>query len=317
MATIINFQKKTRKKGANKEVNNNNSDSDSLVCDICFVTYKSKASLRQHRQTTHDDREYTCDTCGNKVTGHDKFKSHKRRHETFSCPNCNKKILLPNKSKHLKGCGSHNCEKCDFKTTTQYKLDNHMKTHNRKKCGICGYSARNDAILEVHRQKKHIPSTKIKRATEMFQCEWCTYSSSWKRNVEKHQNKHCPARKRTQPLQTDPIEKVDLSNLFADTNCTITDFNKILRFFTNKFGKEWFAKKAGEAISEYCNSMNILHASDLVTCVDKDGNDSPRSCHYVSDLLSLIEKIKEDPNFNGSPEIVVSADSGMGKVTNI
>ena len=152
----------------------------------------------------------------------------------------------------------------------------------------------------------------------MFHCHWCTYSSSWKGNVEKNENKHCPARKRTQPLETDPVDKVDLSDLFADTNCTITDFNKIVRFFTNKFGKEWFAKNAGEAISEYCNSLNILHTSDPVKCVDKDGiADVPRSIHYVSDFISLLDKVKEDPNFNGSPEIVISADSGMGKVTNI
>ena len=181
---------------------------------------------------------------------------------------------------------------------------------------ICGYKARNHA--HVHRQKKHIPTIKINRPAEMFHCHWCTYSSSWKGNVEKHENKHCPARKRTQPLETDPVDKVDLSDLFADTNCTITDFNKIVRFFTNKFGKEWCAKNAGEAISEYCNSLNILHTSDPVKCVDKDGiADVPRSIHYVSDFISLLDKVKEDPNFNGSPEIVISADSGMGKVTNI
>ena len=192
-----------------------------------------------------------------------------------------------------------------------------MKSHNRKQCSICSYLARNEAILDVHRQKKHVPSTRIKRPTEMFNCKGCTYSSSRKFNVDRHESKFCPAKKRAQPLQTEPVEKVDLSDLFAETNCTITDFNKILRFFTNKFGSEWFAKKSGEAISEYCNSMNILHASDPVKCVDADGKDVPRSIHYVSDFLSLVDKVREDPSFNGSPEIVISADSGMGKVLNI
>ena len=313
MATMINFQKKVRKKAETDDVNNN---SESLVCDVCSVVCKSNAHLKKHKQRTHDDRQYTCDTCGIIVTGLDKFKSHKKRHETFSCPNCNKDILLPNKSKHLKGCGMYECDKCDHKTTTEGKLAHHMKTHNRKMCGICGYQARNEAILDIHRQKKHVPSTRIKRPTEMFNCNWCTYSSSKPSNVERHQNKHCPVRKREQPIQTEPVTKVDLSDLFSETNTTITDFNKILKFFTNKFGSEWFEKKAGDAVSEYCNSFNILHSSDPVKCVDKDGAEVSRSIHYVTDVPSLIDKVKEDLK-DGPPEIVISADSGMGKVTNV
>ena len=313
MATTISFQKKVRNKVENKEENNNN---ESLVCDVCSVVCKSNANLKKHKQRTHDDREYTCDTCGLKVTGLEKFQSHKRRHETFSCPNCHENISLPNKSRHLKLCGFHECDKCDHKTTTKDKLAKHRKTHDRKVCNICDYQARNEAILEIHRQKKHIPSTKIKRPKEMFNCNWCTYSSSQPSHVKRHQNKHCPVRKREQPLQTEPVTKVNLSDLFSETNCNITDFNKILRFFTNKFGSEWFEKKSGEAVSEYCNSMNILHSSDPVKCVDKDGAETPRSIHYVSDFGSLIDKVKEELE-DGSPEIVISADSGMGKVKNV
>ena len=36
------------------------------------------------------------------------------------------------KSKHLKGCSSHECDKCEFKTTTKDKLASHMKTHDRE-----------------------------------------------------------------------------------------------------------------------------------------------------------------------------------------
>ena len=150
MATMINFQKKVRKKG--EEVNNN----ESLVCDICSVICKSGANLR--RQRTHDDREDSCDTCGISIIGLHKLMSHKRRHETFLCQNCNENILLPNKSRHLKSCRIHECDKCDFKTTTENKLASHLKTHNRKQCGICGYMARNEAILEIHSQKKHVPN---------------------------------------------------------------------------------------------------------------------------------------------------------------
>ena len=70
MATTISFQKKVRKKVEDKEENNNN---DSLVCEICSVVCKSNANLKKHKQRTHDDREFTCDTCGIKVTGLEKF----------------------------------------------------------------------------------------------------------------------------------------------------------------------------------------------------------------------------------------------------
>ena len=64
--TICKFSEKVREKVGNKEENNNN---ESLVCDVCSVVCKSTANLRKHQQRTHDDREYTCDTCGIKVTG--------------------------------------------------------------------------------------------------------------------------------------------------------------------------------------------------------------------------------------------------------
>ena len=76
MATVFNFQKKARGKEENSEINNN---SDSLVCDICFVTCKSKVTLRRHKQRAHDDREYSCDTCGVAVVGLNKLVSHKKR----------------------------------------------------------------------------------------------------------------------------------------------------------------------------------------------------------------------------------------------
>ena len=64
--TICKFSEKVREKVGNKEENNNN---ESLVCDVCSVVCKSNANLRKHKQRTHDDREYACDTCGIKVTG--------------------------------------------------------------------------------------------------------------------------------------------------------------------------------------------------------------------------------------------------------
>ena len=69
MATMINFQKKVRKKG--EEVNNN----ESLVCDICSVICKSGANLRKHRQRTHDDREYSCDTYIDEIYNNEMIKS--------------------------------------------------------------------------------------------------------------------------------------------------------------------------------------------------------------------------------------------------
>ena len=44
-----------------KEENNYN---EPLKCDVCSVVCKSNANLKKHKQRTHDDREYTCDTCG-------------------------------------------------------------------------------------------------------------------------------------------------------------------------------------------------------------------------------------------------------------
>ena len=57
METTISFQKKVE----DKEENNND---ESLVCEICSVVCKSNANLKNHKQRTHDDREFTCDTCG-------------------------------------------------------------------------------------------------------------------------------------------------------------------------------------------------------------------------------------------------------------
>lgn len=176
-----------------------------LTCKICFVSATSKQELKYHR-FSHDHREYQCDTCDYKVTGLHKITSHKQIHKPSTCPYCKKKIGSKGRSRHMKyHCAANKeatvenkkCPQCDFQTKSPYSLKNHIKTHLKKRCSICGYVTDHENALIKHIKKRHEPKPEPKPTSIVkciYKCKGCSYSSTRKRNVARHEEVYCPNR---------------------------------------------------------------------------------------------------------------------------
>ena len=67
------------------------------ICDLCPLVFKSVRSLQGHKKVKHDTRECICP-----VVGMQKLAHHRRLHETFKCPSCDKELEMNQRSLHIR-----------------------------------------------------------------------------------------------------------------------------------------------------------------------------------------------------------------------
>ena len=60
------------------------------MCDLCPAVFKSGKSLQRHMKVKHDTRECICPEYGISVVGMQNLAHHRRLHQTFICPSCDK-----------------------------------------------------------------------------------------------------------------------------------------------------------------------------------------------------------------------------------
>ena len=100
---------------------------------------------------------------------------------------------------------------------------------------------------------------------------------------------------------------------YADTNCTIQDFNKIVKNFETKLGKHHFETGSLGAASKFCNELSEYHACEVVKFQDKEGNVLERGMSYIKDVKAYVKKIVEGRGIK-NPQLVLGADSGQKKM---
>ena len=225
-----------------------------------------------------------------------------------------------------------------------------MVSHEKHFCDVvgCGKEFHGKKKLLAHKRKDHkpvfapqvCPKQGPKNQPKIHQCGWCDYVT---RYTTHHQDqvKRCPAKKRAEGLGIkEPITKDELGLLYSLTNkCSMTEFNIILDFFMQKFGKHFFEQGAKSAVSEYANSLDYLHSSEEMTfqvnfwidlfsnfkfsvCLDffcnsyfqdDSGNEIRRVLAYVKDTVELVNEIRRGRGVK-KEQLVLSADKGVGKV---
>nr|CAI5823101.1 unnamed protein product [Callosobruchus analis] len=136
-------------------------------CERCNVTFKGKQLRDAHILKEHPN------FIGS-VTS--------RIHE---CTNCNYKTTFKfNLKKHmLKHCSSRNltCSQCDASFRSKPMLDNH--------CEHCDMSFKHKAALYNHVIKRH-PETTDSIPGKILECSSCTYKTTRKVNLKKHELLH-------------------------------------------------------------------------------------------------------------------------------
>ena len=252
---------------------------EEIQCDQCPKECYGQDELNKHKKVAHDTREFTCEECGKSVKGSRAFYNHRRRHKKFQCPKCEKHLVIDFKAAHIRKCSGvkdkakekvvKKCqhEGCSYTTDVLSNLKRHELTHLTCDVEGCGKEFHNKKKLEAHKRKVHKPifASNIcpKQGPKKHSCRWCEYETRYSTHIRNHE-KVCAGKKRAEgPDLENQIGKEELGLLYSMTNkCSIKEFNVILDFFIQKFGKEWFEKGAKTAVSEYCNSLDFLHDSE-------------------------------------------------------
>ena len=74
---------------------------------------------------------------------------------------------------------------------------------------------------------------------------------------------------------------------------SITDMNKVVRTFRDKFGSEWFQHGIGKTISEGLTSMHTYTETSRIAITDSKGNLSHIVISHVNDLDKFIKDMCE------------------------
>merc|ERR1712073_102223 len=121
----------------------------------CSATVKIKSNLKAHIRFNHRPNEvFKCklETCDFVTISKSKLKEHIKTHENLN------EIL--------------NCNLCSFTTNNRQKFTVHSKEHENSrpfKCLCCAYTAKTQAILSSHVNKRHaqeINKMKVKQVKE-------------------------------------------------------------------------------------------------------------------------------------------------------
>nr|CAI5823103.1 unnamed protein product [Callosobruchus analis] len=190
------------------------------TCTHCNTKFKTKTTLFNHIVQNHPSfassvtsKVYECSKCSYKTTRRYLLDRHLLNHadvtskfQLSKCERCN--VTFKGKQlrdahilkEHPNFIGSvtsriHECTNCNYKTTFKFNLKKHMMlTHSNvasdlNPCEHCDMSFKHKAALYNHVIKRH-PETTDSIPGKILECSSCTYKTTRKVNLKKHELLH-------------------------------------------------------------------------------------------------------------------------------
>ncbi|XP_058449916.1 zinc finger protein 84-like isoform X2 [Malaya genurostris] len=181
-----------------------NYNSNTVECDVCYKSYKSAKYLKDHRLRFFKKKNLICSQCGRSFRERSQLEGHEDSHRNvrkYECPICQAKFSMKaswqvhvkyhdaQENFHCEYCGKgfrkkglmkahlrihstdrpHKCSMCPLTFTQKNRLNSHILEHSGLKsfkCSHCSASYVHQRALRRHVRDKH-------EGIQSFKCTFC------------------------------------------------------------------------------------------------------------------------------------------------
>ncbi|KAK9873754.1 hypothetical protein WA026_002109 [Henosepilachna vigintioctopunctata] len=203
---------------------------DKYVCSECGTVCDMYEEMKEHYQKHEQQKNFKCSRCNQKFTRRQQYLIHIKRHNNykcttcnetfaskmkmmvhkqkghdveglapkFSCPKCEREFfhrskLIIHLRKHTDDKHSLSCQYCDKSFQSPYNYYKHCITVAHEKCSpevsvyiceSCGGQFRKKYLLQQHKVRMH------KNHKEYITCEFCSYKTKHRANMNRHRETH-------------------------------------------------------------------------------------------------------------------------------
>nr|XP_023693451.1 PR domain zinc finger protein 5 [Paramormyrops kingsleyae] len=185
-----------------------------FICkaESCGKRFKSKESLKKHKGNVHTGsarRKLMCSICNKKCSSSVNLQEHRKVHEVFDCPACDKKFISTNQLKRHMITHSekrpYTCEVCSRSFKRLDQVTAHKIIHSEDKpykCKLCGKEFAHRNVYKNHKKRRRrIPaggaihaeaetSTPPMECERPYQCPYCDKAFSKNDGLKMHIRTH-------------------------------------------------------------------------------------------------------------------------------
>ncbi|XP_064190408.1 PR domain zinc finger protein 5 [Anguilla rostrata] len=167
-------------------------------CSLCHISFSSESSFDQHKEACKGDARFICkaESCGKRFKSKDALKKHKGNVHTGSgrrklmCSICSKKCSsMANLQEHRKIHEVFDCPACDKKFISSNQLKRHMITHSEKRPYTCEVCSRSFKRLDQVTAHKIIHSE-----DKPYKCKLCGKEFAHRNVYKNHKKTHSEER---------------------------------------------------------------------------------------------------------------------------